>query len=383
MGGERRAILIDGRVNGLPGAHGLARSLTGLAAHLDQGDAGLPVRVLVNTGREQLFPLAAIAGRAELVPTGITLGAVHRFAGLARLVSDCDAGVLYVPYPLFRPLRCPCPYVVTVHDCTIENDTTFAGGRHRQAGFQVAARAVLARAAAVTTPTKSSLEDLQRRYPGAPNPVIVPNGVDAARFAAAGPAAAAAARASYGLPERYILSVGAHRPHKNHGVLVRAMLAVPPPACLVIVGYPDPNFRACLPRLIDELGLSGRVRLVPSVREEHLAGVYRGAAAFAFPSLAEGYGMPVLEAMAAGVPVVASAIAVLEEVAAGAALLVPPADPAAWAGALNRVLAGGPAVRDMIQAGSGAAAAATWQRGGQALGGLLAAVAAGRPPVSG
>ena len=383
MSGERRAILIDGRVNGLPGAHGLARSLTGLAAHLDQDGAGLPVRVLVNQGREQIFPLAALAERAELVPTGITLGAVHRFGELARLISDCDAGVVYVPYPLFRPLRCPCPYVVTMHDCTIENDAAFASGRHRQIGFRVAARAVLAGAAAVTTPTKSSLEDLLRRYPDAPNPVVIPNGVDAARFAAADDVAVAAARAGYGLPERYVLSVGAHRPHKNHGVLVRAMLAIPPPACLVIAGYPDPNFRARLPRLIDELGLSHRVLLVPSVREEHLAGVYRGAAAFAFPSLAEGYGMPVLEAMAAGVPVVASAIPVLEEVSAGAALLVPPDDPAAWARALNRVLAGGQAVHDLVRAGTGAAAAASWQRGGRALGGLLAAVAAGQPPVAG
>jgi glycosyltransferase involved in cell wall biosynthesis len=92
------------------------------------------------------------------------------------------------------------------------------------------------------------------------------------------------------------------------------MLAVPPPVSLVIVGYPDPNFREYLPALIAELGLRSRVRLVPSVGEEWLPAVYRAASAFALPSLAEGYGLPALEAMAAGIPVVASAIGVLEEV---------------------------------------------------------------------
>ena len=119
----------------------------------------------------------------------------------------------------------------------------------------------------------------------------------------------AAARARYQLPERFILAVGAHRPHKNHEVLVRALAAVPGDVGLVIVGYFDPSFRDPLPGLIAELGLESRVTLVPEVAEEWLPAVYRAASVFAFPSLAEGYGIPVLEAMAAGVPVVMSNIA--------------------------------------------------------------------------
>lgn len=85
--------------------------------------------------------------------------------------------------------------------------------------------------------------------------------------------------------------------------------------------------------------------------------------------------------MAAGIPVIASAIPVLEEVCSGAALLVPGHDPAAWASALNQVLDGGPSVTGLVSHGAAVAAAATWERGGRALSELLASVARadGRP----
>lgn len=109
--------------------------------------------------------------------------------------------------------------------------------------------------------------------------------------------------------------------------------------------------------------------------DELLPAVYRAASVFALPSLAEGYGLPALEAMAAGVPVVASAIPALAEVCAGAALLVPPADAGAWARALTVSLAGGAAVSDRVVAGEAVAKAASWDRGGAGLGALLSRVA--------
>ena len=105
----------------------------------------------------------------------------------------------------------------------------------------------------------------------------------------------------------------------------------------MIVGAVDPRFRDPLPSLITDLGLLSRVRLLPDVPDEWLPAVYRAASVFAFPSLAEGYGLPVLEAMAAGVPVVASDIPALAEVAGSGALLVPPRDVAGWASALAAV----------------------------------------------
>ena len=213
----------------------------------------------------------------------------------------------------------------------------------------------------MTAPSRASLDDIRRHYPAAPNPTLIPNGVDIRPFGRVTATAVAAARDRYQLPEKFILAVGAHRPHKNHEVLVQAMAAVPGDVGLVIVGSPDPSFRDPLPGLIAELGLESRVKLVPDVADEWLPAVYRAASVFAFPSLAEGYGLPVLEAMAAGVPVVMSDIRVMAEVAGSAAVMVPPRDVAGWASALTAVLCDA-ALADRLTAGR------SRRRGGRQLG---------------
>jgi glycosyltransferase involved in cell wall biosynthesis len=375
MATGQRSILVDARLNGIPGAHGLARSVMKLAEHMGRSRPGLALRILVNPSRTQLFPLAGLSGRAELVGTDIRLGAVHRGRELGQLIRDAGAAVLYVPYPLFAPLICPCPMVMTIHDCIIEGSASHAGGWHRQVGFKVVTKAMLRRAAAVTAPTRATLAEIRRHYPAAPNPTLIPNGIDTRPFTTVTAGALAAARQRYGLPQRFILTVGAHRPHKNHGVLLRALAAMPADVSLVIVGYFDPNFRDKLPARIAELGLESRVRLVPEVAEEALPAVYRAASVFAFPSVVEGFGLPVLEAMAAGVPVVASAIPALAEVCGSAALLVPPDDAASWASAMSAVLGDQAAASGMIAAGTALAAATTWETGGRALSDLLSSVA--------
>ena len=372
------SILIDARVNGFHGAHGLARSVMKLVGHMTEPADGLALRVLVNPAQPQIFPLSELPSYADVIGTAITVGAVHRCRELAGLIRTLDAAVLYVPHPTFTPVLRPCPFVVTVHDCTIESDVGFAGNRLRQAGTQLVTGMVLRRAAAMTAPSRASLAEIRRHYPTAPNPTLVPNGVDVKPFGQVTATAVAAARDRYQLPPVFILAVGAHRPHKNHEVLVRALASVPDHVELVIVGYFDRSFHDPLPGLIAELGLESRVKLVPDVADEWLPAVFRAAAVFAFPSLAEGYGLPVLEAMAAGVPVVMSDIEVLAEVAGQAALMVPPRDAASWAAALMAVL-GDPALSGRLtEAGRAVAAAASWDHGALALGRLLSAVAGRR-----
>ena len=113
---------------------------------------------------------------------------------------------------------------------------------------------------------------------------------------------------------------------------------------------------------------------MPAVTEEALPAVYRAASVFAFPSLVEGYGLPALEAMSAGVPVVASAVPALAEVCESAAILVPPHDAAAWAAAMTRVLDDSALASTLVAAGTAVAAAATWDRGGKALSDLFLSV---------
>jgi glycosyltransferase involved in cell wall biosynthesis len=383
MVGGRRSILIDARVNALPGAHGLARSVMKLVAHMREPEDGLALRVLVNPGEEQIFPLSELPTHADMIGTDVTVFAQHRSWELARQIRAVDAAVLYIPYPTFTPLVRPCPFVVTVHDCTIESNVGFAGGRIRQALTRTVTAMALRRATAMTAPSLASLADIGRHYPAAPNPTLIPNGVDVRQFGQVTAAAVAAVRDRYQLPEKFILAVGAHRPHKNHEVLVRAMAAVPDDIGLVIVGNPDPAFRSPLRGLITDLGLESRVTLVPGVADEQLPAMYRAASAFAFPSLAEGYGLPVLEAMAAGVPVVMSDIEVMAEVAGSAALMVSPRDVAGWASALTAVLRDAALAGRLTAAGQATAAAVSWEHGASALVSLLSAVAAGRLTRSG
>jgi glycosyltransferase involved in cell wall biosynthesis len=378
MARDRQAILVDARVNGFPGAHGIARSVMKLVAHFEASDDDLALKVLVNPDRPQIFPLSGLPAHAELVGTDIVLGAVHRCVELARLIRSTGAAVQYVPFPAFTPLIRPCPIVVTLHDCMQEGDAAFAGGWHRQAGLKVATSIVLRSAAAITAPSSASLADIHERYPFAPYPTLVPNGVDIGQFAPATAADVAAARQLYGLPDQYILTVGAQRPHKNHEVLVRSLPGLPADVSLVIVGYPDPTFPQQLPELMAELGLQERVRLVPDVAERWLPAVYSAASVFALPSLAEGFGIPVLEAMACGVPVVASDIPPLSEVTRGAALLVAPRDVPGWTAVLGSVLADHALADGLTRAGAEVARSVTWRRGAAALRSLLADVAAGR-----
>ena len=377
MARARKAILVDARINGLAGAYGIARSVMKLTAHLGQADDGLDLKVLVNPAEPQLYPLTELAAHAELIETDITAFAVHRCRELATLIAAADAAVLYVPYPTFTPVLRPCPIVVTIHDCTIESDVSFAGSWPRQAALRVVTREVLRRAAAVTAPSRASLAEIRQHYPSAPHPTLVPNGVDISQFATVAAETVAFARDRYRLPDQFVLTVGAHRPHKNHELLVRVMTELPEHVSLVIAGYFDPGFPDRLPALISALGLESRVLLIPEVTEELLPAVYRAASVFAFPSLAEGFGMPVVEAMAAGTPVLASDIPALAEVTGAGALLLPPSDVAAWAAALNAVLTDAGLAARLSAAGAAVAVTCSWDRAAAGLRALLRAVATG------
>ena len=377
-------LLVDARVNAMPGAHGLARSVVQLATHAaaaggdGAGHDGARMAALVCTDRPQLFSLDRLAAHADLIETAIGIGAVHRSGQLSALIRRTRASVVYAPYPLFAPLRCPCPLVVTIHDVTMENEASFAGGWHRQAGLKIVTGAVVRRAAAVTGPTQATLAGIRSVYPRARGLTLVPNGVDARAFAVADDAAVTRARRAYGLPGRFVLAVGAHRPHKNFPVLVRALAALPEDLSLVVVGQRDPRFRGlpeALAAMAVELDVASRVLLVPEVADGLLPAVYRAATLVAVPSVAEGYGLPALEALAAGVPLLVSDIPVLAEVCGDAAVRVPPGDAAAWAAAITALLADAAGARQRVETGAAIAAQAEWQRGGQALRRLLLSVA--------
>ncbi len=347
-----------------------------LVAHMSEPADGLALRVLINPRETQIFPLSELPAHADLVETDVRVPDVHRGWELAKLMRAVGAAVLYVPHPTVTPFSpLPCPFVLTVHDCTIESDVAFAGNWLRQMATRAITGIALRRATALTAPSKATLADIRRHYPTAPNPTLIPNGVDLRQFEGATAEGTLEARVRYQLPEKFILAVGAHRPHKNHEILVKALASVPERVGLVIAGRPDPYFHDRLPGLIAELGMKSRVKLVPDVADTMLPAVYRAASVFAFPSLAEGYGLPVLEAMAAGLPVVMSNIRVLSEVAGSAAVMVPPRGVAGWASTITAVLSDAALSARLTEVSRAAAAAAGWERPAAALVRLLSAVA--------
>ena len=234
----------------MPGGHGLARSVLGLAGQLSQPDDGLALRILVNAHREQLFSLDCLPAHADMVDTDIIPGAAHRCRELADLLRALRAAALYVPYMSFTPLLRPCPFVVTLHDTTLEKD---AGLRRR-----LAAPAGLDRRHPPCAAARGGGHRPEQREPGRDQGALPAGAAPDAgaqrdtrggSSATCAPAAIARARERYRLPAEFVLAVGAHRPHKNHQVLVRALSHLPERVHLVLVGYFDRNFRDPLPAL--------------------------------------------------------------------------------------------------------------------------------------
>jgi glycosyltransferase involved in cell wall biosynthesis len=184
----------------------------------------------------------------------------------------------------------------------------------------------------------------------------------AARPPRVAPADEAELRARLELGDRpIVLSTSAKRPHKNLRRLLEAhaMLGAPRPL-LVLPGYPTEH-EAELRELADRLGIAADVRFLGWVEEADVEGLLAAAACVAFPSLFEGFGLPVLEAMLRGVPVVCSSRSSLAEVAGDAALLVDPEDPASIAGALRRVLDDGALCTELVARGREQAARFSWE----------------------
>jgi glycosyltransferase involved in cell wall biosynthesis len=224
----------------------------------------------------------------------------------------------------------------------------------------MATRLALARSTVVATVSEATRQELGRLYGRTlADDAVVPHGVGDQFRALAG-----------GSPERrrrrrYVLHVGAQRPHKNHAVLIAAFAQVArllPDVDLILVGQPDRRFPPIVPRLIQTHGLTDRIQVRQTVDDHELLTLYAGAAAFAFPSVVEGFGLPVLEAMAAGVPTVTSDAAAVVEAAGGASLVVPAHDIRAWGEALLRVLTDAPLAADLAGRGRRVAADHTWDR---------------------
>jgi glycosyltransferase involved in cell wall biosynthesis len=272
----------------------------------------------------ELAPLAAEAGvrvaaasrRPDLVPAGVEPVELRarsqelRMAfTLPRLLRKVGADLVHTQHAL--PLRATCPGVVTVHDLSFARSPELMGLKDRLVFRTMVPRAVR-RAARVLTVSERTKCDLVELYGVAPEKVVVtPNGVDPA-FHPRRSGAETAPRNDQ-LQGGYVLAVGAIQSRKN---LLAALEAVSEVALPLIVVGPSKDVA-----LADELRRRG-ARLEGYVDTQRLAELYRGAVCLVQASSFEGFGLPVVEAMASGTPVVAVREPALEEVAGEAAVLV-------------------------------------------------------------
>ena len=208
---------------------------------------------------------------------------------------------------------------------------------------------------------QSTREDVRRLLRVAPAKVdVVPLGIGTERRAQPLPEAELRARLQAG--ERpIVLSVSAKRPHKNLARLIGALALIEAAnrPLLVLPGYPTP-YEDELRRRAAELGVADDVRFLGWVDAAELEGLYRAAACFVFPSLMEGFGLPVLEAMTRGVAVACSGRGALEELAGDAALRFDPESEPAIAAAIERLLVDREEAERLRAAGRARAARYSW-----------------------
>jgi glycosyltransferase involved in cell wall biosynthesis len=266
------------------------------------------------------------------------LGVVWQQTRLPHRLAAGDIDLFWSPLQTL-PLRLPVPAVATIHDLAVllYPETLPARVRWSQLPFL---GATVERAARLVTVSHSTARDLVAAFPAAAGKIeVIWNGVDA-RWSPADAESIAATRARLGADEGYFLYAGTLEPRKNLDLLLDAWLALrtaqPEAARPLLLAGPEGWKQGALGRRIAALEPAG-VRRLGRLPLEELREVVAAATAFVYPSLYEGFGLPVAEAMAAGVPVVVSNSSSLPEVAGDAGLTVDVDDAEALADALARV----------------------------------------------
>jgi glycosyltransferase involved in cell wall biosynthesis len=296
--------------------------------------------------------------------------------GLREQHIDIYHGFDHIGVPLFAKVG---RYVATIHDMIPLLWPQWVTRKHRlvvTAAYQRLRRQV----DLVIAPSEATKADIVRRLQISPQRItVIPWGCEE-RFQPVGdPERFTAVQRRYRLPARYLLFVGTLEPRKNLTTLLHAYAMLRDEGCsmgskLVVAGRTGWLY-ADIFDTVKTLALEDEVVFTGFVADEDLPDLYRGAHMLVFPSLYEGFGLPILEAMASGVPVITSHTASMPEVAGDAAILVDPHDPKAIAEGIARVLAEDGLREALIQKGLARAQRYTWDSVAQKTLELYAALA--------
>jgi glycosyltransferase involved in cell wall biosynthesis len=331
----------------------LARALLPLLA----ADEGL--LLLHDPRQENDWGLPDAGGRLIWAPLPLSPFSLRQQWAVPRLLRRHEASVYHSTYFLM-PYRPGVPTLLTLYDFIPQLFPQTVSARARLlAGL--ATRLALRAAGQVVAISEATRADLARLYPqAAERAVAIPLAADPA-FRPQPAAATAALRHRYVLPPRFALYLGSNKPHKNLPRLVAAWQRLPAEEVLVIAGAWDRRYPEAR-RLVEVHGLEKRVRFLGPAAEAELPLLYSAATLFVFPSLYEGFGLPVVEALACGTPVACSDRSSLPEAAGDAALLFDPDDAGAIARAVGRLLADEPLRAELAARAPGQAARFSWEQ---------------------
>ncbi len=351
-----------------PAAHqnaGLARYAERLASHLLAGHGEeIDLTLFFNRHSGHELPLSLQNAQTVTVARGQyawRLGALaSQLLRSTRLERSLPVGSLYHATEHLLP-RLARPTVLTVHDlifAAYPQHHTYTNRTFLRVAMPLFVRA----ADAIIAVSQQTRRDLLAHYatPAAKVRVIY-EGIDD-RFARRSDYQSDL-RGRYSPDRPYLLMVGTLEPRKNHATAMRALARLKQtghPHRLLIAGGQGWLFEPVV-ALVAELGLTDDVTFAGRVPDDDLPALYAGADALLLPSLYEGFGFPVLEAMACGTPVVCSHSSSLPEVAGDAALLVPPTDDEALAAALERILTEPGLADELRQRGTAQAARFRWE----------------------
>jgi glycosyltransferase involved in cell wall biosynthesis len=351
-----RGIGFDAR---LIGALGIGRYISGL---LPQLALILGDRLTVLAGRpDAAIVRALIGGSARLVTVNAP---PYRLAEQSLLpISLLRADLALIHFPHYNlPLVKPGHFVVTVHDLFPFQFPEIHSGPFPRVVNQLLMRNAVRRAQRIITPSQTTAAAVKQSFPEAGDRVLtIPEAADDRFNAIRNPEAEAAWQLRLGIRPPYIFYLGQWKAYKNLPILLEAFKLVNrahPTSQLVIAGD-DPRHPEVRR---DAAGLlEGSVVLPGRLPESAVPDLYRGAAVVVLPSRAEGFGLPVIEAMACGVPVACSDLPVLHEIAEGVAVFCDPMDPNAFAQAIGQIL-DAPANAARRQLGIERARSFTWER---------------------
>jgi glycosyltransferase involved in cell wall biosynthesis len=267
---------------------------------------------------------------------------------LTAVLARRRPSVFYSP-GFNAPPTCPVPFVFTVFDL-IHLEIPEESSRAKRLYYRLHVKPALRRARAVLTGSEYSRAMIADWGGVDADRVVVIRGAAGPEFTPDGD------RHEPGFP--YLLYVGNHKPHKNLGRLVRALAQLRDASSLrlLLVGSVEPELLA----LAKGAGVADRLVFLGDVPDERLPALYRGAAAFVFPSRHEGFGLPPLEAMACGTPVVSSLATSLAEVVGDAAVAVDPLDVDSIAAGIERIVGDEQLRRELRARGLARAARFSW-----------------------